>query len=240
MEAKVRCFNSSCICKVLLSGFESLTTYKNIIMELPFTKEEIITAVGIHPLKVKDIFIYGSRVYGSAKEHSDYDFAFVSGNLLPHEEKRLNINGIKLNVHVYTPDVFKEALAKHDIMNLECVFAPEWAIMQEKSAYSREINKKKLVKNNLTQSKASWGNAKLKIYDGDIIKGQKGLFHSLRMLMFAAQIIEHGKIVDFSVGNTLYEEIMDCDEFDWRYYSDKYLPLKVQLEDKLKSLVGEE
>lgn len=206
-------------------------------MELPFTKDDIITAVGIHPLKVKDILIYGSRVYGSAHEGSDYDMVMVAGNLLPHEEKRLTVNGVHLNVHVYTSDTFLTALQRHDIMNLEVVFAPDWAKLQEKTVYSKEINKKKLVKNNLTQSQSSWFNGKMKIKDGNITKGAKGIFHSMRMLMFAAQIVEHGKITDYSVGNELYAEIMDCDEFDWSYYKEKYLPLKVELENKLKALV---
>lgn len=208
--------------------------------ELPFSKEELIEAVGINKLKIRDIFIYGSQVYGSAHEGSDYDIVMVAGALLPHEEKRLTLNGVNLNVHVYTPDIFKQALQKHDIMNLEAVFAPEWAILQEKSNYSREVIAKKLIKNNLTQSQSSWFNGKMKIKDGNITKGVKGIFHSMRMLMFAAQIIEHGKIVDFSVGNSLYEEMMDCDEFEWSYYKEKYLPLKVELEEKLKSLVKPE
>lgn len=203
--------------------------------ELPFTKEDLIKAIGIHPLKIRDIFLYGSQVYGSATERSDYDIVVTAGALLPHEERRLTVNGAKLNIHIYTPDVFADCLKKHDIMNLECVFAPEWARLQEKNTLSKEVNIKKLIAHNLTQSYASWMGGKMKIQDGNIEKGIKSVFHSLRMLMFAIQIAEYGKIVDFTAGNALYDEMMYCCEYEWVYFKEKYLPLKKELEEKLKS-----
>jgi hypothetical protein len=204
-------------------------------MNLPFTVEDIIKVVGIHPLKVKNIYLYGSRVYGTSREGSDYDIIFISGNLNAHEEKRLQLNGHLLNVHVITPDKFLADLKMHNIMNLECLFAPDWAKLQEKLQLPGEVSVKKLIKNNLAQSFSSWQGGKRKIREYDIHKGAKSVFHSLRMLMFAAQIAEHGKIIDFSVANNLYSEIIDCDEFEWDYFKEKYLPLKVELEEKLKS-----
>ena len=205
-------------------------------MELPFTKEEIITASGVHPLKVRNIYLYGSRVYGTAKPESDYDIIMIASHLLAHEEKRATVNGVLLNIHIITPDKFTSDLKMPNIMNLECAFAPEWAKLQEKMTLSYKVEIKRLIKNNLAQSYSSWNGGKRKIREYNIDKGIKSIFHSLRMLMFAAQIAEHGKIVDYSVANDLYSEITDSDEFEWEYFKEKYLPLKVQLENKLKSL----
>jgi len=205
-------------------------------MELPFTKEEIITASGVHPLKVRNIYLYGSRVYGTAKPESDYDIIMIASHLLAHEEKRATVNGVLLNIHIITPDKFTSDLKMPNIMNLECAFAPEWAKLQEKMTLSYKVEVKRLIKNNLAQSYSSWNGGKRKIREYNIDKGIKSIFHSLRMLMFAAQIAEHGKIVDYSVANDLYSEITDSDEFEWEYFKEKYLPLKVQLENKLKSL----
>ena len=205
-------------------------------MELPFTKEEIITASGVHPLKVRNIYLYGSRVYGTAKPESDYDIIMIASHLLAHEEKRATVNGVLLNIHIITPDKFTSDLKMPNIMNLECAFAPDWAKLQEKMTLSYKVEIKRLIKNNLAQSYSSWNGGKRKIREYNIDKGIKSIFHSLRMLMFAAQIAEHGKIVDYSVANDLYSEITDSDEFEWEYFKEKYLPLKVQLENKLKSL----
>ena len=208
----------------------------NEIKTLPFAVEDIINASGLHPLKTRNIYIYGSQVYGTAREGSDWDIILVGANLLAHEELKKKFGDELLNIHIITPDKFSEGLKNHDIMNLECIFAPSWAKLQEKiSVEDFVVNPKKLIKNNLAQSFDSWRGAKRRINDGDIYRGLKGVFHSLKMLMFAIQILEHGKIVDYSAANYLYSEIHGCDEYDWDYFRDKYLPLKVELEKKLKS-----
>ncbi len=209
-------------------------------MNLPFTIEDIIKATGVHPLKVKNVYLYGSRVYGTSRENSDYDIIFIASHLLEHEEKRATVNGALLNIHIITPDKFLNDLKIHNIMNLECLFAPAWARLQEKTVLPIEINIKKLIKNNLAQSYSSWQGGKMKLDKYDIYRAQKSIFHSLKMLMFANQIAEHGKIVDFSEANYLHSEICDCDEIDWEYYREKYLPLKIQLEDKLKNYGNKE
>lgn len=203
---------------------------------LPFTVEEVIKSSGIHPLKVRNVYIYGSRVYGTSKEGSDYDIVIVSSNLNAHDElKGIKVNGALLNIHIITPDKFLADLAMPNIMNLECLFAPEWARLQEKLQLPTEINVKKLIKNNLAQSYASWQGGKRKIKSYDFHRGLKSIFHSLRMLIFAIQIAEHGKITDFSAANHLYSEIVDSDEIEWSFFRSKYLPFKIELENKLKS-----
>ena len=206
-------------------------------MELSFTAEDIIKAAGIHPLKVKNIYIFGSRIYGTSREGSDYDIIMIASNLIAEEEKKIKIGDILFNIHIVTPDVFLSHLKMHNIKNLECLFAPDWAKLQEKTILPIDIDLNKLVKNNLAQSYSSWQGGKMKIQKYDFYRGFKSIFHSIRMLMFAIQIAEHGKIIDFSAANHLYSEIVDCDEIEWGYFREKYLPLKIELEDKLKSFI---
>jgi predicted nucleotidyltransferase len=208
--------------------------------ELPFTVDDIIKASGIHPLKIRNITLYGSQIYGTAREGSDYDLIMVAGHLLEHEEKRATVNGVLLNIHIITPDKFLADLKMHNIMNLECLFAPEWARLQEKLTLPVEINVKKLIKNNLAQSYSSWQGGKMKIQKYDFPRGLKSIFHSIRMLMFAEQIAAHGKITNFPAANHLYSEIVDCDKIEWSYFREKYLPLKIELEEKLKSFHKDE
>jgi len=207
-------------------------------MELPFTVEDIIKSAGVHPLKVRNIYLYGSRVYGTARAESDYDIIMIASHLLAHEEKRTTVNGVLLNIHIITPDKFLADLKIHNIMNLECLFAPDWAKLQEKLVLPTDINIKKLVKNNLAQSYSSWQGGKRKIREYNIDKGVKSIFHSLRMLMFATQIVEQGKIADYSIANDLYSEIVDSDEFEWDYFKEKYLPLKVKFEEDVKKALA--
>jgi hypothetical protein len=151
-------------------------------------------------------------------------------------EKNLEIDGKRLNVHIITPDVFKRGLENHDIMNLECCFSPDWVRLQEKEQLKFVLNKKKLAKNIIAQSFNSWQGGKHRLNEGDNYRGLKSIFHSLKMLMFAIQILEHGKIVDYTSANYLHKEINDCNEIDWEYFRETYLPFKIELENKLKKL----
>lgn len=202
----------------------------------PFTAEEIISKAGIHPLKVRNIYLYGSRVYGTNRADSDFDIILIGTSLVEHKEMQESIGDSQLNIHIITPDKFKRDLESHNIMNLECFFSPEWTRIQEKESLKFVLNKKKLAKNIIAQSFNSWQGGKFKLNEGDIYRGLKSVFHSLKMLLFAIQIMEHGKIVDFSAANYLHSEINDCDEIDWEYFREKYLPFKIELENKLKNL----
>jgi len=195
--------------------------------------KEIIEISGIHPLKIRNVFIYGSRVYGYNREDSDFDIIMVAPNLIKHTE----IRGEKYNIHIVTPDSFKEDLLKnYKIAYLECVFAPEWAILQEKEKYNLSLVKEKIKKEMLAQSFSTWRNAKQKMIEGDTIRGNKSAYHALKILKFGIQMIEHGKIVNFSECNELYKEFENENFYEWFQIKDKYLEFKKQLEDKLKSL----
>jgi len=209
---------------------------KEVAIELPFTVQQIIEKVEIHPLKTRNIYLYGSRIYGTSNEDSDYDIILIGASLLEHSEKNLKIDGKRLNVHIITPDVFKRGLENHDIMNLECYFSPDWARLQEKEQLKFVLNKKKLAKNIIAQSFNSWQGGKHRLNEGDNYRGLKSIFHSLKMLMFAIQILEHGKIIDYTSANYLHKEINDCNEIDWEYFRETYLPFKIELENKLKKL----
>ena len=198
--------------------------------------EIIIKEIGIHPLKVRNLYLYGSRIYGTARPESDWDIICITAALLEHEEKRVKIENDLLNIHLITPDKFQRGLDNHDMMNLECYFSPDFARLQEKIELKFNLNKKKLAKNIINQSFNSWQGGKHKLEGGDIYRGLKSIFHSLRMLMFAIQIAEHGKIVDFSEANYLHNEINDSDEIDWDYFREKYLAFKIELENKLKDM----
>lgn len=202
--------------------------------EFKIPTELIIKEIGVHPLKVRNLYLYGSRIYGTARPESDWDIICITAALLEHEEKRVKMENDLINIHLITPDKFQSGLANHDMMNLECYFSPDWARLQEKVELKFVLNKKKLAKNIIAQSFNSWQGGKHKLEGGDIYRGLKSVFHSLRMLMFAIQIAEHEKIVDFSQANYLHKEINECDEIDWDYFRETYLPFKIELENTLK------
>lgn len=194
----------------------------------------ITELINLHPLKVRNIYIFGSRVYGTHTEESDFDVMVTACQMMKHIE----IKDPEYNIHIVTPDHFEEELNRHDIHNLECIFAPDWAILQNKNDYrvKFKLDLGKLQRYVHNQSFNSWNKGKDHILDDDVEYGLKSVFHSLRMLMFANQIATHSKIINFSEANDLHKELFNGEEYEWKYYKDKYLPFKIYLENQLKTL----
>ena len=100
------------------------------------TLETIVKASGIHPSRIFNITIFGSRIYGTVNESSDWDIIMVANNSVESTEQRRGL----FNIHIYTPDKFKADLDWHRINNLECIFAPDWAKLKETIKYDLKLN----------------------------------------------------------------------------------------------------
>ena len=205
------------------------------------TKEEIINIIQIHPLKIRNIYLFGSRVYLNYKEDSDFDFIVVACSMLEKQEFRHD----NYNIHVHTPDIFLDGLKEYQMQYLECIYAPSFAKLQERMIQPDKnfILKLDMLKyKGINQSFSAFHKAKERIIDGDLFRGVKSLWHSLRILQFFKQIIDNEKIIDFSSANIFWNMIQadmekhsEGGDDDWDFYKSKYLPIKIDLEKKLQS-----
>jgi len=207
------------------------------MLSLGINIDEVLELAELNPIKARNIYAYGSRVYGTNRPDSDTDILITACTMDTHKE----FNNGKYNVHIITPDIFEDRLRRHEMQQLECIFAPSPSIIQEKVDYRSgfEINRNRLKKRALSQSTHSWYQAKMKIRDGDIERGAKSLFHSLRILVFAEQILDEGCIFDFSEANKWYEDIMEDDSYEWVDYKAKWLKKKILMENLVKKALKE-
>lgn len=174
--------------------------------------KNIISASKIHPSRIFNIYLFGSRVYGTYNKNSDWDVIMIANNSVESTEIR---NGL-YNIHVYTPDKFKKDLEWHRINNLECIYAPEWAKLLEKIDYSHfKIEPNKLRHSISHISSNSWVKSRKKLtVSYDYYIGIKSIFHSLRIPMFGIQMVQHGEILDFSCANEIWNKIKN-NNWDW-------------------------
>lgn len=168
--------------------------------------DTIVKASGIHPSRVFNVYIFGSQVYGTANKDSDWDIIMVANNSIESTEIRRGL----FNIHVYTPNKFKADLDWHRINNLECIFAPDWAILRETIDYRKDfkldISKIRHATSHISSN--SWVKCKKKLTVADeYYTGIKSLFHSIRIPMFATQIVNYGRIVDFSCANFIWDRL---------------------------------
>jgi predicted nucleotidyltransferase len=180
--------------------------YKDYLMNMDDLLSDIVNLSGIHPSRIFNITVFGSRVYGTSNEYSDWDIIMVANNSVESSEIRRGL----FNIHIYTPDKFKKDLDWHRINNLECIFAPDWAILKENIDYRKEfkLDSSKLRHATSHISSNSWVKCKKKlVVADDYYIGIKSLFHSIRIPMFATQIMQHGKMVDFSCANWIWDKL---------------------------------
>lgn len=200
------------------------------------TKEEITDIIKIHPFKIKNIYLFGSRVYETQNEDSDWDFIVVANSMLTKEEIRHE----NLNIHIHTPDIFLDGLKEYQMQYLECIYAPPFAKLQERiiqpdKNFSLKLDMLKY--KGMTQSFNAFHKAKERVLDGELYRGVKSLWHSLRILQFFKQIVDNERITDFSSANIFWDMLKDDmeNQEEWDFYKAKYLPIKVELEKHLNN-----
>lgn len=166
--------------------------------------EEVIKRSKIHSVRVKNIYVFGSRVYGTTSVESDWDFIMVANTPNSNQE----IKSGNFNIHVVTEDQFLKNLKDHHSSTVEAFFTPSYFRLQEDIKFNWSPNIPSLRHSFSHISSNSWVKCKKKIEQGDYYIGVKSLFHSLRIPMFGIQIAKTGGIYDFTVANSIYFKIM--------------------------------
>jgi predicted nucleotidyltransferase len=165
------------------------------------TLEEIIKATNLHPTRIQNVYVFGSRIYGTASDKSDYDILLIANT--PYPEKELVVDN--LNIHILVLDRFLEQLKQHHIGKIECVLSP--FILKNSVEISLDIKIPSLRHSISHTCSNSWVKCKKKLEQGDYYIGIKSLFHSLRIAMFGIQLAEHGKIIDWTCANYIWDKL---------------------------------
>lgn len=178
------------------------------------TIDDIIRSSGLHKSRVHNIYVFGSRVYETHFDDSDWDIIVVANNSV----EAIEIKSGDFDIHIYTPKKFQQDLDWHTPKNIECLFAPSWSKLQENIKFNFTPDIKKLRHATSHVSSSSWVKSKKKLEIGDYHTGIKSLFHSLRIPLFSTQLINTGQI-DFTSANFIWDKLMRVDG-DWCDYSD--------------------
>jgi predicted nucleotidyltransferase len=187
--------------------------------------KEIMELVDIHPLKIKNIYVYGSHVYKTNHPKSDYNVLVVANYMTEKAE----IDNGKYRIQIHTPQKFRRDLDAHDMFNLECIYAPKVAKLQEKINYNQKfkLNKNKFKKTILAQSNTTWINGQKYIKPDS---ARKAIFNSIKILYFGKQVLTDGKINNFTEANHIWEEVKNNSPTDMFA---KYSNLKNTLEQEI-------
>lgn len=192
------------------------------------TKEQIIN-------DAINVYCFGSYVYGVATERSDHDYIAI----MPNEYSELceQVHFENSDFNLFSEDAWIDMCKRNCIETLECAFLNKKYIIKETKQYNVPLNYDfvRTVISSITSN--SFVKAKKKLIvekDYNPYSGKKSLWHCLRLLLFGIQIMDNDRIVDYTIANQYYEDIVRTECVDWEYYRQKYKPIYNQLHSEFK------
>lgn len=182
--------------------------------------------------EVHSVFRCGSRVYGTAGPASDEDFVVV---LADRDAKKDLLFRGGANFVIHGVETFKAAIAEQSVFALECLFLPPEHKLKEKTkgAFAYKVDRKRLAESAIARSDADFTKAARTLED-EPAAAKKKLFHALRVPMFALQIAERGRIVDYGEANHHYRAIMARDDDSWEAYEAAFGPARLAVCEALR------
>lgn len=187
---------------------------------------QILKYFNLNDKDIVNVYPYGSRVYKTNSEQSDYDFIIVCNSQV--REFALSSFDNKINIHLYSVADFQEQLDNHKISAMECLFLPKDLLLKSNHNFSFKLSKDKLRTSISEKASHSWVKAKKKLEvekDRNIYIAKKSLFHSFRIIDFGTQIASENRIVNYSSSNYLWKEIIENESEEWDDYKNKYQDL---------------
>lgn len=195
--------------------------------------DEIISRAKLNPNNLIAVYAYGSRVYQTNHALSDYDFVVIV-NDKDNEQFSDNL----ININFFTTFEHQTRLNDHEISALECHFLDKQYVLLEKKKFNFKLNLVKLRHALAAKSSHSWVMCKKKLtvpesYNLNV--GRKSMFHAFRIIDFGIQIATHGRIINYSNSNKIYQEIFEC--YDWQTLFEKFKPRYNKISSQFRALV---
>ena len=180
------------------------------------------------------MFYYGSSVYGTLTDKSDTDIVAIVDDEIDLSEFT---NGIweyhldNIDYQFINESTFIEMVKNHHIVALEMFWLPQDKIIKgdvKKYEQYFKLDKWKLrqVISGIASNAFAKAHKKMTVEkDYDLYRGQKSLFHSIRVMLFGIQIAKYGRIEDYTEANKYWKMIYTMQDSPWQIYKETFKPI---------------
>lgn len=225
--------------KVMAPSVNRVVSRTNRDLNPPITIEELAKKIGVNSINIENAHVQGSRLYGVSRLNSDWDLSVIVSSNIPYKFYQFSHNEVDFDVHVYNRENFDNKIKYHNMRELEFVFHPKEARLIDKFPKIASISRTFLSKQVIIESDDLWNRGRniLEKQTRDPYIAKKDFWHSIRFLIFAKQIIQNGRITDFSGANYLYDEIVLSKETNFSYFNDKISKIREDLKQEIKNLL---
>lgn len=180
------------------------------------------------------MFYYGSSVYGTLTDKSDTDIVAIVDDEIDLSEFT---NGIweyhldNIDYQFINESTFIEMVKNHHIVALEMLSLPQNRVLKgdvKKYEQYFTLDKWKLrqVISGISSNAFAKAHKKMTVEkDYDLYRGQKSLFHSIRVMLFGIQIAKYGRIEDYTEANKYWIMIYAMKDSPWQIYKETFKPI---------------
>lgn len=179
-------------------------------------KQKILQKFNLAEDKIVNIYPYGSRVYGTQSDNSDYDYWVICKNNVYSNlfaEKRENIS-----IHLYDENTFLEFLNQNKLPALECIYLPKELLLKYTKSFKFQPDIAKLRVNITEKVKRDVRLAQSRFENSDFYMAKKSIYHAIRTADFGSQIIKHSKIVNYSSVTPVWQQLIQNPSEQWADY----------------------
>lgn len=154
-----------------------------------------------------NLYLYGSRVYGNSNEKSDWDFTLILNSSKINQKNTQQYGDYDVNF--YSKKEFEQMIKEYKFNAIEIIYLPKNYKIIENVDFLKDfkLDKDKLKKSVLLELDLYMKSARDLWNNNKFIKSKKKLYHGLRTTLFTNQLLEHEKIIDFTITNTHWEKI---------------------------------
>lgn len=207
-------------------------------------KLELLLAPICAKERIKKVFQFGSRVWGSTSAQSDWDFFVViegySG--VVHPELDLSLINQEVDVSAYSEERWKELLLAHDMLVLICEFFPPQFTWKNTYDGRAKVSLKTLVRGVSKEMSTCLSLSNIHfVKNGDKRTGIKNFVHATRYLAFGTQLATQGRLTDLGASNATLKEALqllaDNPTAEYDFFLQIYKPIITQRTKEFQLLV---
>lgn len=187
-----------------------------------------------------NIYEWGSRVYLTSNDSSDWDYIAVVPDDFPKESDQYEFGNRTYNIEHESE--WLEKLQRNSVEVLECLSLPLMFIVKNRKTYPFTFNPENAHASISERASIAWVKGKKKLTiekDFDWRGGKKSIWHSLRLYLFGCQLAQCGVIFDYTVANKYYDDIVvakhgETGQEEWEYLKKNYHTLNNALHSQMK------
>lgn len=201
---------------------------------------DLSARVGVTPSSIQFATIQGSRLYGVDTNNSDWDITVISSDINGYRFVEFSYGDIDYDVNLYSPSEFQSRINRHEMKELEILYYPQEAVLLQTIEFNTQINRTQLIDMVRKESDELWNRAKFALDSAqDGYQPLKTIWHSIRFLIFAEQILRFGDIRNLSAANILREPIVNSNRVDFDYFNFNYGALREEMKSEIGRHIGE-